>query len=172
MALTGSQIREVLRYEPQTGLFFWRNDKPLPQGGWVTKAGELAGGIQNHGTCQYRKITVDGRRYFAHRLAWTYMLNEPPPQLIDHINGDGTDNRWANLRKGTKSGNAGNSRKQSNNTSGLKGVSLIKASGKWRAQISRNGEKKNLGHFDTPEAASDAYRRAAIQHFGAFARTI
>jgi hypothetical protein len=96
------------------------------------------------------------------------VTGEWPTGLIDHQNGDGTDNRWANLRLATSSLNAANSRRRSDNTSGFKGVSRCRGA-RWRASIQLNGKFKHLGHFDTPEEAHAVYCAAAANYFGEFA---
>lgn len=89
---------------------------------------------------------------------------------VDHINGDGLDNRRANLRPATASQNGGNSRTPTNNTSGFKGVYLHRASGLWHACVKVNRRKVSAGYHHTPQAAARAYDAAALMHFGEFAR--
>lgn len=95
-----------------------------------------------------------------------------PPEDVDHKNGNGLDNRrLGNLRKASASQNIYNSRKSKSNTSGYKGVSRSKrGSNLWRAYIVVKGKQMTLGNFSDVELAADAYRIAAIQHAGAFAR--
>lgn len=88
-------------------------------------------------------------------------------QCVDHRNGDGLDNRRANLRVATFADNARNARLRKDNTSGFKGVK--RAGSRWYAQIRVNAKRLHLGSFATPEEAHAAYCRAATQHFGAFA---
>lgn len=90
-------------------------------------------------------------------------------KLVDHINGDGLDNRRANLRAATPAQNAANQRLSSRSTSGFKGVT--RQGSRWRAYIAPGGRTLWLGTFDSPEAAARAYDEAAIEHFGEFART-
>lgn len=90
--------------------------------------------------------------------------------LVDHINGNGLDNRRLNLRQATVVQNARNRRRRSDNTSGYKGVSQ-RAPGRFRAYIEVSGTRENLGNFATPEQAARAYDRAALAYFGDFAKT-
>jgi hypothetical protein len=112
-------------------------------------------------------------KHFAlHRLVVERMLGRSltGADVIDHIDGDGLNNRRANLRLCTTSQNGANRGKQSNNTSGFKGVSWHKASNRWRATINVNGKHKHIGNFETPEAAYKAYCEAAAYYFGEFAK--
>jgi hypothetical protein len=93
------------------------------------------------------------------------------PKLLDHIDGNGINNRLENLREATSSQNAHNMRKSRRNTSGFKGVSKHKATGSWQANIALNGKQRFLGLFDTAKAASEAYDAAAEKLHGEFART-
>lgn len=80
------------------------------------------------------------------------------------------DNRRSNLRIATCSQNFSNSRLRRDTSSGLKGVSFMKSSGRWRAYVMAGGAFKHLGCFSTPELAHEAYCKAATEHYGEFAR--
>lgn len=88
---------------------------------------------------------------------------------VDHVNGDGLDNRRSNLRSATRQQNAANQRKPSTNTSGFKGVTWHAKLGKWRASLMARGHRHYLGLHATAEAAARAYDAAAVVHFGEFA---
>ena len=152
--VTRAQLRELLHYDPDTGEFHW-----WKRVGNEIRLGERAG---------YLEIRIDSRAYQAHQLAWRYMTGRWCRPLIDHRDGDATNNRWTNLRRATSSQNTANSRRPRNNTSGYKGVSLLR--GRWRALIWNNGLLIYLGTFATPEAAHAAYVAAARKLFGEFAR--
>lgn len=117
----------------------------------------------------YRYITIGGKQYLAHRLAWLYVYGEWPPQLIDHIDGNRSNNRPANLRKATYSQNAANAKLHTRNTSGIKGVSYDKTKDRWQATITVNNKQLHLGRFKTKEEAKAAYMAAAKMHQGEFA---
>lgn len=88
----------------------------------------------------------------------------------DHIDGDGLNNRRANLRKCSRAENQRNRGAQQNSTSGFKGVTWSRQKGKWRASIQVAGSTKNLGYFETSAAAHEAYSAAAVTLHGEFAR--
>lgn len=99
------------------------------------------------------------------------ILSAPADRQVDHINGDGLDNRRCNLRIATVSENRRNQRLRVTSQSGLKGVSWSSERGKWRAQIGHNGKRIALGYFSAKEDAHDAYCEAASKLHGAFGRT-
>ncbi len=161
--VTADRLRELLSYDPSTGLFTW-----LLSTGNRAPVGAVAGSVGKG----YVDIRIDQRLYKAHRLAWLYMTGEWPEQQIDHRDLNRANNRWDNLRVATNSQNHANTRAQSNNRSGFKGVSWSKAANKWMAQIVRDRCHTYLGLFDTPEDAHAAYCVAAERLFGEFARAV
>jgi len=106
-----------------------------------------------------------GRNIKMHRV----LMGEPPTN-VDHANLDTLDNRRVNLRCANKQQNGFNKNKQTNNTSGFKGVSRASRGGGWQAQIRIDGKLKHLGTFKSPEEASDKYRQEVISVAGDFAR--
>jgi hypothetical protein len=154
--VTRTRLRELLHYDDETGVFRW-----WKRVGEEMRPGEVAGSV---------RISVDGRRYRAHQLAWFYMTGRWGRPTIDHRDGNATNNCWSNLRRATASQNNANRRRARHNTSGYKGVFSCGRSGRWRAVIRWNGRRTYLGTFDTPEAAHAAYVAAARKLFGEFAR--
>ena len=115
-------------------------------------------------------LVINQSHIVAHRAAWWIAYGQIPDEVvIDHINGDPFDNRLCNLRLATKAQNNWNSKKSSKNTSGLKGASLVNRTGKWMAQISIDGKRKNLGQYHTVEEAHSVYADAAKRVYGKFA---
>ena len=161
--LTSEQLRELLNYDPQTGVFMWCN--PITN---AVKAGQSAGHVdKSHG---YRKISVAGGQYYAHRLAWFYMTGKWPRSQIDHINMDRADNRFCNLREATNAENNNNRGLSRRNTSGAKGVHFFRRVKKWKVAIRNNGQQIHLGYFSTKSEAEAAYARAAEDLHGEFRR--
>lgn len=154
--LSVEHLREYLYYESLTGVFTWVNKN---QNANCIKVGDIAGDL--HKASGYTRICIDGKRHYAHRLAWLYMTGVMPKNLIDHINGDRSDNRFCNLREATIQQNNQNQKiSQKGNKSGFLGVSFKKATGKYKARVQANGKNKFLGYFVTPEEASKAYIEA------------
>lgn len=110
--------------------------------------------------------TIEGKRKSVgmHRFIYERVLGRELTQrdLVDHIHGNGLDNRRSELRLATKGENTRNQRLRNTNTSGFKGVSWDKKRGKWAAQIWIEGVNIRLGHFDTREEAHEEYRKAAL----------
>lgn len=157
--LTSERLRELLHYNPETGVFTRRQTV-----GPKALSNQKAGCMRPDGYLVFR---VDGRLYRAHRLAWLYSRGEWPAIEIDHINRNPSDNRMCNLREATRSQNVANTKKHIGNASGFKGV--YSHHSRWRAEIFVTGKKRHLGVFDTPEVAAGAYLAAAQQSFGEFA---
>jgi hypothetical protein len=160
--ISAEMIREKLKYDPVSGEFSWRKNS----GRHGRYPAESRAGFQKDG---YWMITICGRDYRAHRLAWLYVHGEWPLGQIDHRDLNRSNNSIGNLRCATRSQNGANRRALKNNSSGHKGVSWYRWSGKWKASI-KKGRVIHLGYFDTKEAAAAAYREAAIQYHGEFAR--
>lgn len=156
-SLSRERLFEVLSYSQETGEFHWRarpnSRSPRPI------AGDLAGHLNEHG---YTVIRIDGALYKAHRLAWLHVTGSWPRGVIDHVNGNHSDNRICNLRDVSDLVNNQNIRSpQRNNRVGLLGVSLKPDMKRpWAAQIQDGGKVRRLGFFDSPEAAHQAYLEA------------
>lgn len=90
--------------------------------------------------------------------------------MVDHIDGDGLNNRRENLRLATASQNAMNRRTRSDNSSGARGVSWRKDLGKWEAYAKVNGKQRKGGCFEKLEDAAEAARKLREEMHGRFAR--
>lgn len=160
--ITPALLRELLRYEPDTGQLFWRErprslftlDREFRR--WNGRyAGKPASYRRGTG---YLGLFVFRRGFSAHRIAWAMHHDEWPVGDIDHINGDREDNRICNLRDVTRSENCRNAKLSKANKTGAIGVTYRR--GKWRASM-----HIHLGLFDTLEAAVAA-RKEAEARFG------
>jgi hypothetical protein len=142
-------LRKILTYDPDTGVITWISSQ---------KHGRVAGTLNSDG---YLKIAIQKIDFKAHRVAWIMHHGSVPlpGQVIDHINGNSTDNRARNLRLCWPQENQQNSRRPKNNTSGFKGVA--KCLDKFRAYICHNRKQLHLGVFETPQEAHSAYLKAA-----------
>lgn len=159
--ITQEQLCALMRYDPETGIFSWI--KSRPGASLVRRVGSA------DPTNGYIKIRVMYRPYYAHRLAWLYMTGAWPPDDIDHINRNKTDNRWANLRLATRGQNGVNTKRRRDNTSGFKGINQL-PSGRWRAVITLNGKPCHIGTFDTAEEAFSARNALAETIYGEYYR--
>lgn len=140
--LTLDRLKELCRYDPETGEFF-RIERAIS-------------GIDGRG---YRRIFLDGAQYTQHRLALFYMNGCWPSGVVDHINGMKLDNRFSNLRDVAFAVNVQNRRgAQSNNLLGIAGVT--KRGEKFEARIRVDGREIYLGLFATPEEAHSEFIKA------------
>ncbi len=140
------------RYEPETGRVYWLKQKPKVPRSLIAGAKHTDGSI---------KIGLAGKRYYAHRIAWVLMTGRTAPALIDHINGDSSDNRWANLRCADQPSNQANLRQAP------KGVTQ-RGDARFEANIRINGRKRYLGVFRTAVEAATAYANAHLKTHGEF----
>ena len=152
--LTHKRLTQLMDIEPSTGSITRRT------------TGKPAGA-----TAKYLTVMIDGEMIRGHHIVWFYVHRKWPEQL-DHINGDKLDNRIMNLREATKSQNHMNRSAQANCSSGYKGVSYHKSSGRWMARIGKDKKRIHLGYYPSPQDAANAYRVAALVEHGEFARLI
>lgn len=157
--LTQSDLRQMFLYDP--GGFFIRQ-KSVRGGKVGVRVGALSG-------CGYIYLSVRNHRYRLHRLVWLFHHGRMPDGIVDHINGDKSDNRIENLRLATVSQNKANEKLRQDNSSGFKGAKPH--NGRWQARIAENGVRRSLGYYDTPEEAHAAYVKRAREVFGDFARS-
>lgn len=160
-------LRQLLRYEPETGKLFWK-DRPVE---FAKSAGEaqrwnkrFAGReivvTTTHG---YKVVTIFDKQYPAHRICFALHYGKHPQGDIDHINGIRTDNRLSNLREATKRQNATNRKLISRNASGVCGVSITPY-GTYSAYISTGEKRISLGSFKTVEEAATVRRDAETKY--------
>lgn len=153
-----AELQEAFTYDPETGVFRHRGVKRKVREGW--EAGCLA-------SSGYVLLVHRQRTYRAHRIAWLFIHEyDPLDVIIDHANGIRSDNRGVNLRVADHHLNLMNSQTPKNNTSGVKGVCFDRRRGLWRASICN----KFLGRYESRDDAEEAYKQAAIDLAGEFAR--
>lgn len=162
--LTQDQLKTLLHYDPDTGVFTW-----LPRDVSLFKTrqiwtmwrgrylGKVAGCVNAKG---YIEVRVPGKLYKAHRLAFLYMTGAFPEGEVDHINHIRDDNKWDNLRVVTGKENQQNRKLTPRHTSGIMGVSWDNVQNKWRAKIHVEGRIKYLGRFATLKEAAAARKQA------------
>jgi hypothetical protein len=156
-------LKSIFKYEPETGNLV-RIKYLSPN----AKVGNIAGCL-----CKktgYIIVSVKDKTYPLHRIVWMYLYGKFPKEQIDHINCNRSDNRLINLREATNQENQRNKKLRSDNKSGYIGVSWFNRDSKWKADIRIDGKTKHLGYYDTPEEASDAYKKVAKICFGEFYR--
>lgn len=154
--LTVERLRELLDYDPVTGVFCRKNGK--------VAGGGVAG--------RYWRVSVENERYYGHRLAWFYVYGVWPKEEVDHIDLNKWNNALANLREATPFQSCGNQSARPTNRLGVKGVRKAERNLKkpYSARIRINNKDLHLGYFASAEEANKAYEKAAIEHFGEFAR--
>jgi hypothetical protein len=141
----------------------WNTRFPGEEAGWAC--------FRESENCYRWVICLSGKDIYRSIIVWAMHHGKWPPYDVDHIdNSNPLNDRINNLRLATRSQNNANRGKQSNNTSGFKGVHWDGFTSRWKAEITVNRKNINLGRFDKPEDAHAAYREAAIKHFGEFAR--
>jgi HNH endonuclease len=160
-AIDPNMIRNMFNYNPESGVLSW---KIKPTRGGV-KIGDASGCLHSSG---YLLTRCNGTALKTHRIIWAHFYGEDPKEKnIDHINGDRSDNRIANLRAADLFQNARNRAISKRNKTGFHGVSLFK-NNLYRAVIFANNKQVHLGTFTSPEFAAEKYISAAEKLFGEF----
>lgn len=160
-------LKTVFLYDETTGIFTWVR----PWAASSALIGKRAGSLARHGN-GYIVMSLGGKRYYAHRLAWLYVHGEwPKTKHLDHINGIKTDNRIGNLREATSRQNSMNCKINKLNTSGFRGVTWCSQAGKWQAKCRmKDGTTRHLGTFSDPAEAAKVRDAAVSAEHGEFAR--
>lgn len=168
MEITPDLVRELLHYDPDTGVLTWRF-RPAKYfsakrhaAAWNARyANRTAGAILRSDKHAYERISVHvsingvSKSFCAHRLAWMHFYKTDAPKMIDHINRNALDNRISNLRPASYQVNTNNKTKPTNNTSGVVGVHLDR--GRWVASCCVGGGKRQfVGSFTTKMEAACA----------------
>lgn len=161
-SLSNAEAKQRFRYDPDTGNLIWRS-RPKEQfrslgswKAWHTRWGGKPAGHRH--TCTvgktYIQVRVGGRLYYAHRIVWAMNYGDvPPTSQVDHIDGDGANNRLENLRLVDATGQKRNVRRLRTNTSGHNGVYWDKKKGRWYAKGHLNNRAIHLGYADSFDEA-------------------
>ena len=164
--LEPSWLLELLVYNSRTGLFKWkkRSKKYIStiasRNSWNRRyQGKQAGSLQKNG---YVYITLFGRKFPAHRIAWAMKKGSWPDLVIDHIDGNRSNNTIKNLREVSTKENNKNQRIRINNTSGITGVRFCIDNFGWIAEIGKDGDYITLGIYETVKEAVAARNAAEL----------
>lgn len=171
---TPAELRQLLRYEPETGKLFWLERPPH----FFKSGARSVIGVAAHWNRRWAGkealTSVDstghlsgnllGKGCYAHRAAWALYYGEWPTGDIDHINQNPADNRIANLRNVARADNQRNQRLRKSNKCGAHSVEKVGPS-KWRARIKVGEKTIYLGRFNRLEDAVAA-RKAAEAKYG------
>lgn len=154
--ITNPEIRQIPLTQGKHAIVDLENFERLSQWSWYF-----------HGFYAVRKpYNANGKCFMMHRL----IINAPEDMYVDHINGNGLDNRRSNLRLCTHTQNCMNSLRRKNKTSKYKGVSWSKEKEKWAVYISYYKKHSFVGRYDTEIEAALAYNEAALKYHGEFAK--
>lgn len=158
------ELHEWFDFDPETGEFTWKK-RPSQ----AVKVGDKAGSMNKTRYGERKMLCIRGRRFYASRAAWVYVNGDIPNKvLVDHINGDTTDDRICNLRVSSFYQNAWN-RVSKDGAKYKRGVSRAER-GRFRSAIQLPGQssKFSLGTWDTEDEAHAAYMGAAAILHGEF----
>lgn len=150
----------LFNYDRDTGILTWKNPPEYSR--------FIHGSVVGHKINGYLRVKIYGMQLYVHRIAWLITHNDWPNGVIDHINGDRSDNRISNLRAVTNTQNSWNSKMRKNNSSGVKGVTFNSAANKWVGRIRVDGKRIHVGCFDDIEEAKIAMEDARIKYHGEF----
>jgi hypothetical protein len=150
-----NNIKSLLEYAPETGLFRWKNPSARQTAAWFKG---------NKGCRAYRRLYIHGQHFLAHVIAYVIMNGRWPRYEISHRDRDHANNKWHNLRHRVAKKRNWNRRINRNNSTGQRGVTLFRTEDRlrFRARLQVRQKHISLGLFDDPKAAAIAWRSAAI----------
>jgi len=154
--LTQEYVKQLFTYNPDTGDLIW-NKRPLAK-----RVGKIAGTKQKiiKGGKYYIYLKINGNKHLSHRIIWLHQYGNYPINDIDHIDGNGCNNRLSNLRDVSALTNAQNASKRSDNTSGVIGVRFT--NNRWYATINVDNTRHHLGSFVKFSDAVNARKNAEV----------
>lgn len=167
-------LRNLLRYEPETGLLFWKVRTPelcdQSKKNWEHSLKVFNSRFSGKKAFEaitklgYKRSNIGKSSIMAHRIIWAICYGEYPSFGIDHIDGCRTNNRIKNLRDVNQSENTKNIKLKNSNRSGFNGVSFTKRNKKWSSSINFKGKQIWLGYFNKKEDAISARKEANIKY--------
>lgn len=161
MELTQKIIKELIIYNKETGIINWnprtsKNAKNVAcMKAFNTRfANKIAGNIKKNIKTgrKYYEIKIFSKKYQSHRIIFLYMTGSFPKNEVDHIDGNGLNNKWENLREVNKSDNQRNRKLNKNNSTGCPGVYRL-ANNKYRVKINHDNKELHLGYYNDLDTA-------------------
>lgn len=156
---TYEEIAAAFEYDPETGIVLRK--KWIKKGRPISETGRKP---QKFGRTSYFLLGFNGTCLRAHRIAWMLTYKEWPPEQIDHIDGDGLNNKLSNLRCVSNTQNQRNASRKRTSKSGVNGVYWCKLREKWVSQICIDGKQCYLGAFTRLKHAAAARKEAEKNH--------
>lgn len=153
-------LRGLIDYNPSTGVLTRKVDLAANAKAGAPLICKNAAG--------YIQAVIKREFFYGHRLAWQIFYGDEPLGPIDHINGNTSDNRIANLRMASNAENLRNTKLRKDNSSGVKGVSWMASYGKWVAKLNSNNKLVYEEYFDSLEEAAHAIRAQRLRHHAHF----
>lgn len=148
-------------FEYKDGFLYWKITRCS-----LALKGSKAGCLNGR---NYYVVGIDRKKYLVHRIIWAMHGNEPV-EVLDHVNGDTTDNRIQNLRAATFTSNMCNMKRSKRNFSGIKGVSWSRATGKWAGSVWYQRKLYKTPDFESKEECAKAVKKLRCELHGDFAR--
>lgn len=158
--ITQTQLKKILHYNQSTGIFTRKKDQSIN-----IKSGDIAGTIRK--PCNgksYIQISVRGKIYYAHRLAYLYVIGKFPRNKTDHQDGNGLNNKWHNIKPATSKENSQNMRLRDNSISGCCGVNWHSKANKWQVTIGVNLKSIYLGLYSDIKKAISIRKKAEVKY--------
>lgn len=174
-ALDAGLLSTFLDLDPETGFLYWKARNASRFQDTASLKAEARAKLWNGRYAGARAFTakhrgmyfvgaINGVNFFAHRVVFAIHHGHWPQYSIDHIDGNGLNNRPENLRDVSHCENMRNVKMHQDNSTGFIGVSFSKSIQKFEARIHVDGRPRVIGYYETPEAAGDARRAAGASH--------
>lgn len=157
-------LNHMIHYDKEKGILTWKNSSKTSRNGMMCGHGR--------GRSGYRVVGILMSQYLYHRIAYFIHTGiDPFGYIVDHKDGDPTNNKPSNLRLASRSQNNANGRPYKTSKTGFRGAFWQKSMKKYCASIQSEGKREVIGYFNCPTEAARAYDRKAIRMFGEYAKT-